>query len=128
MTEKEKLQARLATFAGEVKTFGEMEGVELFLKIQNIIDETERAFKSLLVCLDDYSSLEKNASKETKIIMLMNGWTSPYIACVELAKRIDTNEALLKKLCKAKESTFREIGYTPKAKKANELLRSKRVA
>lgn len=49
-------------------------------------------------------------------------WESPFIACNELVKRIETNEKFFKNICIASGTTLKKIGYTSIVKKARELL------
>lgn len=84
--------------------------------------ETERAFQTLEYIISDYSAREKEASIKTKFVMLINKWESPYIACTELVKRIETNESELKKFCKSNGTTFKKIGYISVSGKAREIL------
>lgn len=70
--------------------------------------ETEKAFQTLEYIIRDYSAREKEASIKTKFVMLINKWESPYIACTELVKRIETNESELKKFCKSNGTTLKK--------------------
>ena len=57
-----------------------------------------------------YHSHENECPADFKMLMLINGWTSPFIALNELLKRIDTNEQLIKR--REKESgikTYKSI-------------------
>ena len=45
-----------------------------------------------------------------------------HIACTELVKRIETNETMLKNICKASGTTLKKIGYTSVMGKAMKLL------
>ena len=92
------------------------------MEIEDLIQETEKAFKTLKDIIGDYSVREEEAKTETKIIMLVNKWTSPYIACIELVKRIETNETFIKNICKASGTTLVKIGYKTRAKEARELM------
>ena len=98
--------------------------MELFCKVEELIKETEKAFSELQICIKDYGAKEEDASKEIKILMLVNDWHSPFEVCCELVKRIETNETALKAMCRSKKSSFKDIGYKPKAKEANHLLRA----
>ena len=98
---KEKQYIRFIELSGLCITRKEYEGVKLFMEIEDLIQETEKAFKSLKNIIGDYSAREEEAKTGTKIIMLVNKWTSPYIACTELVKRIETNETFIKNICKA---------------------------
>jgi hypothetical protein len=119
---KEKQYIRFIELSGISITRKEYEGVKLFMEIEEIIQETEKAFFSLKEIISDYSAREEEAKTETKIIMLVNKWTSPYIACTELVKRIETNETFIKNICKASGTTLVKIGYKTRAKEARELI------
>lgn len=121
---KEKQYIRFVELAGICITRKEFEGVKLFMEIEELIQETEKAFCSLKEIISDYSAREENAKTETKILMLVNKWTSPYIACTELVKRIETNEMFIKNICKASGTTLTKIGYKTKAKEARELIQA----
>jgi hypothetical protein len=122
-----KQYERFNIFSGMVITTNEYEGVKLFMEIEELIKETQKAFNSLENIIGDYHSKETEAKTETKFLMLMNKWESPFIACNELVKRINTNEIFLKNMCKVNGTTLKEIGYSLLSKKANELLQSKQV-
>jgi hypothetical protein len=117
-----KQYIRFIELSGISITRKEYEGVKLFIEIEDLIQETEKAFKSLKDIIGDYSAREEEAKTETKIIMLVNKWTSPYIACTELVKRIETNETFIKNICKASGTTLVKIGYKARAKEARELI------
>jgi hypothetical protein len=122
MTDKKYI--RFIELSGIGITRKEYEGVKLFMEIEDLIQETEKAFKSLKDIIGDYSAREEEAKTETKIIMLVNKWTSPYIACKELVKRIETNETFIKNICKASGTTLVKIGYKTRAKEARELIQA----
>ena len=119
---KEKQYIRFIELSGISITRKEYEGVKLFMEIEELIQETEKAFCSLKEIISDYSAREEDAKTETKILMLVNKWTSPYIACTELVKRIETNETFIKNICKASGTTLVKIGYKTRAKEARELI------
>lgn len=119
---KEKQYIRFIELSGISITRKEYEGIKLFMEIEDLIQETEKAFKTLKDIIGDYSAREEEAKTETKIIMLVNKWTSPYIACTELVKRIETNETFIKNICKASGTTLVKIGYKTRAKEARELI------
>jgi hypothetical protein len=121
---KEKQYIRFTELSGIGITRKEYEGVKLFMEIEELIQETEKAFCSLKEIISDYSAREEEAKTETKIIMLVNKWTSPYIACTELVKRIETNETFIKNICKASGTTLTKIGYKTKAKEAMKLIQA----
>ena len=120
---KEKQYIRFVELSGICITRKEYEGVKLFMEIEELIQETEKAFCSLKEIISDYSAREEDAKTETKILMLVNKWTSPYIACTELVKRIETNEMFIKNICKASGTTLTKIGYKTKAKEAEQFLK-----
>jgi hypothetical protein len=117
-----KEQLRFEVFTKICMTNTEWERVKLFMEIEGLITETENAFEQLKTVIADYWKHEDEASKELKILMLMNNWHSPFETCTELVKRIETNEAFLKNMCKVHGETFRSIGYKAKSKDARELL------
>ena len=119
---KEKQYIRFIELSGISITRKEYEGIKLFMEIEDLIQETEKAFKTLKDIIGDYSVREEEAKTETKIIMLVNKWTSPYIACIELVKRIETNETFIKNICKASGTTLVKIGYKTRAKEVRELM------
>ena len=119
---KEKQYIRFIELSGISITRKEYEGIKLFMEIEDLIQETEKAFKTLKDIIGDYSVREEEAKTETKILMLVNKWTSPYIACTELVKRIETNEMFIKNICKASGTTLVKIGYKTRAKEARELM------
>jgi hypothetical protein len=119
---KEKQYIRFIELSGISITRKEYEGVKLFMEIEELIQETEKAFCSLKEIISDYSAREEEAKTETKIIMLINKWESPFIACNELVKRIETNETFIKNICKASGTTLVKIGYKTRAKEARELI------
>ena len=119
---KDKEYIRFCELSGIGITRKEYEGVKLFMEIEELIQETEKAFCSLKEIISDYSAREEEAKTETKIIMLVNKWTSPYIACTELVKRIETNETFIKNICKANGTTLVKIGYKTRAKEAREVI------
>lgn len=119
---KEKQYIRFVELSGICITRKEFEGVKLFMEIEELIQETEKAFCSLKKIIGDYSAREEDAKTETKILMLVNKWTSPYIACTELVKRIETNEMFIKNICKVSGTTLAKIGYKTKSKEARELI------
>lgn len=121
---KENQYIRFIELAGISITRKEYEGVKLFMEIEDLIQETGKAFCSLKEIINDYSAKEENAKTETKILMIVNKWTSPYIACTELVKRIETNEMFIKNICKASGTTLTKIGYKTKAKEARELIQA----
>ena len=117
-----KQYIRFIELSGISITRKEYEGVKLFMEIEELIQETKKAFCCLKEIISDYSTREEEAKTETKIIMLVNKWTSPYIACTELVKRIETNETFIKNICKANGTTLVKIGYKTRAKEARELI------
>ena len=46
----------------------------------------KKAYTTLEEIIKDYNAHENEASIKTKFLMLMNGWSSPFIACTELGK------------------------------------------
>lgn len=122
MTREEAKEIRFIELSRIGITRKEYEGVKLFMEIEELIQETESAFCSLKEIISDYSAREEDVKTETKILMLVNKWTSPYIACTELVKRIETNEMFIKNICKASGTTLLKIGYKTKAKEARKLL------
>jgi hypothetical protein len=118
----DKMQERFEEFTGTCMTNSEFEGVKLFMEIEELIKENKKAYETLKRIINDYHAHEAEANTETKVLMLINKWESPFIACTELVKRIETNEAMLKNICKASGITLKKIGYTSVAGKANELL------
>lgn len=119
---KYKLMDRFSEITNIGLSVTEIEGVLLFMEIEELIKETENAYKQLKVCVSDYWKKEQDASKEIKILMLVNNWHSPFEVCNELVKRIETNETFLKNICKTQGTTFKKIGYSSKTKLARELL------
>lgn len=119
---KDKMYERYCELSGMVVTKDEFKGIELFMEVEEIIKETNKAYSTLETIISDYHSHEAKASTETKLVMLINKWESPFIACNELVKRIETNEQFLKNLCKTQETTLSKIGYKTLSKKARELL------
>ena len=87
-----------------------------------MIKETEKALQTLEDIIRDYSARETESSIKTKFVMLLNGWESPFIACTELVKRIETNESKLKNICKSNGTTLKKIGYISVSGKAREIL------
>ncbi len=124
MTRKEALANRFCTFGDICLCYDEVDKLELFCKAEELIKETEKAFSELKICIKDYGAKEADASKEIKILMLVNDWHSPFEVCCELVKRIEANETALKTMCRSKKSSFKAIGYKPKAKEANDMLQS----
>lgn len=122
MKEEDKAYIRFSEFSEIVLTRIEFRGVRLFMEVEEVIKETEKAFTSLKEIITDYSVREEDAKTETKILMLVNNWTSPFIACNELVKRIETNEMFLKNICKASRTTLAKIGYKTKAKEARKII------
>lgn len=118
----DKMYERYCELSGMVVTKDEFKGIELFMEVEEIIKETNKAYCILKSIIKDYHSHEEEASTETKLVMLINKWKSPFIACNELVKRIETNEQFLKNLCKTYETTLGKIGYKSLSKKARELL------
>ena len=51
--------------------------------------DAEKAYTTLEEIIKDYNARENEASIKTKFLMLMNGWSSPFIACTELVKFIE---------------------------------------
>lgn len=94
------------------------------MKMEELIKETENAFAQLQGCIPSYWKLEADASRQTKFIMLVNNWHSPFEACHELVKRIETNEQMLKSICKANGTTLKKICYKAKSKDARALLQT----
>lgn len=113
---------RFEELSGMAITNKQAEGVKLYMEIEDLINETKKAYKSFKNIISDYHAHEADAKTETKILMLINKWESPFIACNELLKRIETNEKFLKNICKASGTTLKKIGYTSIVKKAGDLL------
>ena len=124
MDYKDKLSMRIGCFAGLSLTYQEVEGIIKVMDIEELINETERAFQQLKNCIDDYWKTESECSEETKLLMLINGWHSPFEACNELVKRIGTNETTLRNICKKCGTGFKEIGYAKIAREAEKILKS----
>jgi len=120
----EYFMARIAIFTGIVVTKKEAEKILIFMRVEELIKEIKEAQKQLATCADDYWAREGECSLQTKFVMAINNWASPFIACEELLKRIDTNEGLLKMYCKGHGTTFKEIGYKSCYKEMRALLQS----
>ncbi|MBR3197101.1 MAG: hypothetical protein IKF66_01220 [Methanobrevibacter sp.] len=119
---KNKRYERYCELSGMGVTKNEFTGIELFMEVEEIINETNKAYSTLETIISDYHSHEAKASTETKLVMLINKWESPFIACNELVKRIELNEVFLKNICKANGTTLKKIGYEILSKKARDLL------
>ena len=90
--------------------------------VEDLIDEIERSCRYLEICAKDYWSREKESDIKTRYIMMINNWESPFIACTNLLKIIESDEKLLKKICNSENLTFKDIGFAPKAKDMNSLI------
>lgn len=66
-----------------------------------------------------YWDKEKETDSELKLIMLLNNWGSPVIACEELLKRIDSNEQIIRRNLHIK---FSELGYKSRYSELREKL------
>lgn len=51
--------------------------------------DAEKAYATLEEIIKDYNARENEVGIKTKFLMLMNGWSSPFIACTELVKFIE---------------------------------------
>lgn len=118
----DKRQERFEEFSGICMTNSEFEGVKLFMEVEELIKENKNAYETFEKIINDYHAHEVEASTETKFLMLINNWESPFIACTELVKRIETNETMLKNICKASGTTLKKIGYASVTGKARILL------
>lgn len=118
----DKMQERFEEFTRTCMTNSEFEGVKLFMEVEELIKENKNAYEALGKIINEYHAHETEASTETKFLMLINKWESPFIACTELVKRIETNETMLQNICKASGTTLKKIGYTSVKGKARELL------
>lgn len=92
--------------------------------VADLINEIDLSCHAFDVCMRDYWHKESEASTDTKYIMLLNGWASPFIACNGLLRIIETDEKLLAKICKSEKITMREIGFASKAKEMQRKMMS----
>ena len=118
----DKRQERFEEFTGICMTISEFEGIKLFMEVEELIKENKNAYGAFEKIINDYHAHEVEASAETKFLMLINKWESPFVACNELVKRIETNETMLKNICKVSGTTLKKIGYTSVTGKARKLL------
>lgn len=118
----DKQYDRFTEFSNMAMTNNEFEGVKLFMQVEELIKENKNAYEALKIIITDYHAHEREAKVKTKFLMLINNWESPFIACNELVKRIETNERLLKNICKASGTTIKKIGYSSLASKARAIL------
>lgn len=107
----------------EMKNAGEKEE-EIYkscieLKYKSFITEICNAEKAIENYVRYYYSRESDCPDSFKFLMLINKWSSPFIAINELLKRIDTNETLLKRECK---KTGRKADYKSRYKYLRSLV------
>ena len=73
-------------------------------------------------CIEKYAScyhkLEADCPVGFKMLMLVNGWHSPFVAINELLKVIYTEEALIKK----DGFKFRDLGYKSRYRELERLV------
>lgn len=89
------------------------------LKYEPYITEIHNAEKAIENYVRYYHSRERDCPYGFKFLMLVNEWSSPFIAINELLKRIDTNETLLKRECK---KTGRKADYKSRYKYLKSLI------
>ena len=86
---------------------------------EDLITEIKSAETAITKYAKFYHSKENECPADFKLLMLINGWTSPFIALNELLKRIDTNEHLIKR--REKKSGIK-TGYKSVYKKTRAFL------
>jgi len=123
----DKRQKRFEEFTGICMTISEFEGVKLFMEVEELIKENKNAYEAFEKIINDYHAHEVEASAETKFLMLINKWESPFIACTELVKRIETNETMLKNICKVSGTTLKKIGYVCENGKRRKETQNQRI-
>ena len=85
----------------------------------DLITEIKSAETAITKYAKFYHSKENECPADFKLLMLINGWTNPFIALNELLKRIDADEILLKR--REKESGIK-TGYKSIYKRARAFL------
>ena len=85
----------------------------------DLITEIKSAETAITKYAKFYHSKENECPADFKLLMLINGWTNPFIALNELLKRIDADEILLKR--REKESGIK-TGYKSIYKKTRAFL------
>lgn len=68
------------------------------MKEQDLKDEINKADELIRKYVGFYHAREEDCPADFKFLMLMNNWTSPFIALNELLKVIDTDKMLLKRI------------------------------
>ena len=67
------------------------------MQLRNLDLENERVEKAIRKYAKYYHAKEADCPSDFKFLMLINGWTSPFIAINELLKRVYSNEQIMKR-------------------------------
>ena len=89
------------------------------MKYETLITEIHNAEWAIERYAKYYHARERDCPDSFKLLMLVNGWNSPFVALNELLKRIDTNEGLMKR---EKKRTVEKPAYKSRYKELRELL------
>lgn len=89
------------------------------MKYEPLITEIRNAENAIEKYAKFYHAKESECPDSFKLLMLVNGWSSPFVALNELLKRIDTNEGLMKR---EKKRTGEKPAYKSRYKELRELL------
>lgn len=89
------------------------------MKYETLITEIRNAEGAIERYAKCYHARERDCPDSFKLLMLVNGWRSPFVALNELLKRIDTNEELMKR---EKKRTGEKPAYKSRYKELRELL------
>lgn len=79
------------------------------MKYETLITEIRNAEGAIERYAKFYHARERDCPDSFKLLMLVNGWHSPFVALNELLKRIDTNEGLMKREKPAYKSRYKEL-------------------
>lgn len=80
----------------------------LIISKMGLVEEIHRAETLLDEFIPHYWDKENETPDSLKIVMLLNDWHSPVIACEELLKRIDGNEGILRR----NKIKFKDVNYS----------------